>query len=204
MFVKICGITRREDAIAAAEMGADAVGFIFWPGSPRFIDPYRARAIASALPRLVGTVGVFVDQPAEYVTGVANLLRLYAVQLHGSETPQFAASLGRPVIKSMSPSADAREEWPANVTLLLDAHDPAKKGGTGTPVDWNLAADIAARRHVLLAGGLNPENVGEAIGRVRPFGVDVSSGVEESPGIKNHERLAALFRAIHGHHDVPA
>ena len=103
MFVKICGITRAEDAVAAAEMGADAIGFIFWPGSPRFVDPYRARAIAARLPRLVATVGVFVDQPLDYVTGVANLVRLFAVQLHGSETPQFAASIGRPVIKAVSP-----------------------------------------------------------------------------------------------------
>ena len=204
MFVKICGITRRADGIAAAEMGADAIGFIFWPGSPRFIDPYRARAITAALPRLVTTVGVFVDQPAEYVNGVANLLRLSAVQLHGAETPQFAASLRRPIIKSISAAAGARDEWPQHVTLLLDTHDPDRKGGTGRQVDWNAAAGLASRRQLLLAGGLNPENIGEAIDRVRPFGVDVSSGVEDSPGVKNHERLAALFKAIQGHHDVPA
>lgn len=204
MFVKICGITRQDDAVAAAEMGADAIGFIFWPGSPRFIDPYRARAIAAALPRLVATVGVFVDQPADYVAGVANLVRLFAVQLHGAETPQFAASFGRPVIKAVSPVFNAHQDWPSNVTLLLDAHDPVKKGGTGTRVDWDLAAGIAAKRHVLLAGGLDPDNVSEAIRRVRPFGVDVSSGVEQSPGIKDHGRIEALFKAIHGHHDVPA
>ncbi len=185
-------------------MGADAIGFIFWPGSPRFIDPYRARAIAAALPRLVATVGVFVDQPADYVAGVANLVRLFAVQLHGAETPQFAASFGRPVIKAVSPVFNAHQDWPSNVTLLLDAHDPVKKGGTGTRVDWDLAAGIAAKRHVLLAGGLDPDNVSEAIRRVRPFGVDVSSGVEQSPGIKDHGRIEALFKAIHGHHDVPA
>jgi len=204
MFVKICGITRIEDAVAAAEMGANAVGFIFWPGSPRFIDPYRARTIAAALPRLVTTVGVFVDQPSDYVAGVANLVRLFAVQLHGGEAPHFAASLGRPIIKAVSPSIGADNRWPANVTLLLDAHDPIKKGGTGTRVDWEAAAAIASERHVILAGGLNPENVAEAINRVRPFGVDVSSGVETSPGIKNHQRLHDLFKAIHGHHDVPA
>lgn len=204
MFVKICGITRREDAVAAAEMGADAIGFIFWPGSPRFIDPYRARAIAAALPRLVGTIGVFVDQPVDYVAGVANLVRLFAVQLHGSETPQFASAIDRPVVKAISPGFNQHDEWPPHVTLLLDAHDPVKKGGTGSRVDWNLAAGIAAQRPVLLAGGINPGNVREAISRVRPFGIDVSSGVEQSPGIKNHERLQALFKAIHGHQNAPA
>lgn len=204
MFVKICGITRLDDALAAAEVGADAIGFIFWPRSPRFIDPYRARTIVAALPRLVRTVGVFVDQPVEYVAGVANLARLSAVQLHGSETPRAAAALGRPVIKAITADAAALAQWPSNVTLLIDAHDPVKKGGTGTSVDWNAAAAIAAQRPLLLAGGLTPDNIGEAIARVRPFGVDVSSGVESAPGIKNHERLQALFKAIYGNHNVPA
>jgi phosphoribosylanthranilate isomerase len=204
MFVKICGITRVEDALAAAELGADAIGFIFWPGSPRFVDPYRARRIAAALPRLVRTVGVFVDQPADYIAGVANLVRLFAVQLHGDETPHAVAAVGRPAIKSIKPGANRLEDWPSNVTLLLDAHDPVKKGGTGTPVDWNAAAAIAARRPMLLAGGLTPENIADAIACVRPFGVDVSSGVETSPGVKNHARMQALFKAIHGYHNVPA
>lgn len=203
MFVKICGITRLEDAVAAADMGADAIGFIFWPGSPRFVDPYRARAIAAALPRLVASVGVFVDQPADYVHGVANLVRLSAVQLHGGETPEFAASLGRRVVKAVAADASL-DEWPSNVTLLLDAHDPVKKGGTGKTIDWDRAAAIAGGRHVLLAGGLTPENVADAIARVQPFGVDVSSGVEQAPGIKDHQRLQALFKAIHGPHHVPA
>ena len=204
MFVKICGITRVEDALAATELGADAIGFIFWPGSPRFVDPYRARRIAAALPRLVRTVGVFVDQPADYIAGVANLVRLFAVQLHGDETPHAVAAVGRPAIKSIKASTSCLEQWPSNVTLLLDAHDPVKKGGTGTPVDWNAAAAIAARRPMLLAGGLTPDNIADAIARVRPFGVDVSSGVETSPGVKNHARMQALFKAIHGYHNVPA
>jgi phosphoribosylanthranilate isomerase len=203
MFVKICGVTRDADAIAAAEMGADAIGFIFWPGSPRFVDPYRARTIAAALPRLVRTVGVFVDQPTEYIAAVANLVRLSAVQLHGDEMPRAVAAVGRPTIKSIRLGANL-SEWPSNVTLLVDAHDPVKKGGTGTQVDWNVAAAIAAQRPVLLAGGLTPGNIADAIARVRPFGVDVSSGVETSPGIKSHERMQALFKAIHGHHNVPA
>lgn len=197
MFVKICGITRLEDAHAAIDAGAAALGFVFWKGSPRFVDPYRARQIASALPPLVLAIGVFVDQPAEYVAGVANLARLSAVQLHGDETMAYAASLGRPVIKAAVPGNPAIDRWPPSVTILLDASDPVRKGGTGTPIDWDLAAPVAARRQVLLAGGLTPENVAAAVSRVRPFGIDVSSGVEQSPGVKDHQRLRALFEAIH-------
>jgi phosphoribosylanthranilate isomerase len=207
VFVKICGITRLEDACAAADAGAGAVGFIFWPGSPRFIDPFRARRIAAALPPFVATVGVFVDQDRDYVSGVASLVRLSAVQLHGGETPDYAAALARPVIKAVTHGNSSLNSWPANVTVLLDAHDPVKKGGTGTTIDWEGAAAASAQRRIILAGGLNPENVSEAIARVRPFGVDVSSGVEDEPGIKNHQRLRALFtvlKASHAQHNVPA
>lgn len=195
VLVKICGMTRLEDARVAIDAGAGAIGFVFWPDSPRFIDPFRARQIAAMLPPFVTTVGVFVDQTAEHVSGVASLVRLSAVQLHGAEQTDYAASLGRPVIKAVT-LADANvDAWPTHVTLLLDAHDPAKRGGTGRTIDWNAAAAVAARRHVLLAGGLTPENVGAAIARVRPFGVDVSSGVEDSPGVKNHSRIRAFVHA---------
>jgi phosphoribosylanthranilate isomerase len=200
MLVKICGITRLEDALAAVDAGARAIGFIFWEKSPRFIDPYRARAIAAALPPFVATVGVFVNQPAAQVSGIASLVRVSAVQLHGDETPEYAAALARPVVKAVSLASarpDSVDAWPAGVTLLLDADDPVKRGGTGRTIDWDAAAAVARRRRVLLAGGLTPENVAEAVGRVRPFGIDVSSGVEESPGIKNHARLDALFKALH-------
>ena len=200
-FVKICGITRLDDAEAAVEGGAQAVGFVFWPASPRCIDPYRARAIASMLPSFVTTVGVFVNQPVDYVNRVAALVGLGAVQLHGDEPESQAAAIRRPVIKAMAlGSADAAdaEAWPARVTLLLDVHDPVRRGGTGRTVDWTAASGIAARRRVLLAGGLRPEKVGEALARVKPYGIDVSSGVELSPGIKDHRRLKALFEAIGG------
>jgi phosphoribosylanthranilate isomerase len=198
--IKICGITRHEDAHAAVEAGASALGFIFWPNSPRFIDPYRARAIAATLPPFVTTVGVFVDQPAAYVSGVASLVPLAAVQLHGAETPEYAAVIDRPILKAIAVSAANTMNlavWPSRVMLLLDVHDPVARGGTGRTIDWDAAAAIAATRPVLLAGGLTPENVGDAIARVRPHGVDVSSGVERSPGIKHPERLRALFRSIH-------
>jgi len=198
VLIKICGITRIEDAVAAADAGANAIGFVFWPGSPRFIDPYRARAIAAALPPFVATVGLFVNQSAEEVSGIASLVRLSAIQLHGDETPAFAAALGRPIVKATHVDGDAADDWPRQVILLLDADDKVRRGGTGRTIDWNRAAAISAQRRVLLAGGLTPENIAGAVAQVRPYGVDVSSGVEDSPGIKNHARLRALFKALHG------
>jgi phosphoribosylanthranilate isomerase len=197
MLVKICGITRAEDAAVAVECGAGALGFVFWPGSPRCIDPYRARAIVATIPPFVTTVGLFVNQPADYVSRVASLVHLGAVQLHGDETAEYAAGLSTPVIKAVTTANPQLALWPARTTLLIDAHDPQKRGGTGRTVDWAAAAAVAAQRKILLAGGLTPENVAEAVGRVRPFGIDVSSGVERSPGVKDHQRLGALFEALH-------
>ena len=197
MLVKICGITRLEDAEAAVAAGAAAIGFIFWPDSPRFIDPYRARTIAAALPPFVTPVGVFVNQPLDHVNSVANLVRLGAVQLHGDETPGFAAAVSVPVMKAVSSGHEEMASWPERVRLLLDVHDPVARGGTGRTIDWTAAAAIAAQREIVLAGGLTPDNVAEAIARVRPFGIDVSSGVERAPGIKDHRRLRALFEAVH-------
>jgi phosphoribosylanthranilate isomerase len=197
MLVKICGITRLEDAEAAVDAGAGAIGFIFWPASPRFIDPHRARKIAAMLPPFVTPVGVFVNQPLDYVNGVSTLARLGAVQLHGDEQPDFAAAVASPVIKATTLGVDDVRAWPANVRLLLDVHDPVARGGTGRTIDWTEAREVAARRKILLAGGLTPDNVAEAVARVRPFGIDVSSGVESAPGIKDHRRLQALFEAVH-------
>jgi phosphoribosylanthranilate isomerase len=200
LLIKICGITRLEDAEAAVARGARALGFVFWPTSPRFIDPYRARAIGSALPPFVTTVGVFVNQRSEYVNGVAALVGLAAVQLHGDESLAYAATMTRPVVKSIRLGAageiDALAAWPSRVMPLLDVHDPVRRGGTGRTIDWAAAAIVAAARRVVLAGGLTPENIGEALARVKPFGIDVSSGVESSPGIKDHRRLTALFEAV--------
>jgi phosphoribosylanthranilate isomerase len=203
VFVKICGITRQEDADAAVRAGANAIGFVFWPRSPRAIDPYRARKIATSLPPFVTPVGVFVNQPVEYVNAVARLVRLGAVQLHGEEDAAYIGAMTAPVVKAvaMRNGAEAAGELdmlPARVRVLLDVHDPERRGGTGRTVDWTAAATIARRRPIVLAGGLTPSNVGEAIDRVQPFGIDVSSGVEAAPGIKDHERLRALFEAVHG------
>jgi phosphoribosylanthranilate isomerase len=196
MMVKICGITRQQDAEFAVAQGASAIGFIFWPNSPRFIDPYRARKIATALQPFVSTVGVFVNQPAAFVNGVASLVPLSVVQLHGDESPSFAATLRRPVVKAIT-RREAARQWPHHVMLLVDVHDPIKRGGTGQVVDWTMAAAIAGERRMVLAGGLDPDNVADAVAAVRPWGIDVSSGVEVSPGIKDERRIAALFAAIH-------
>jgi phosphoribosylanthranilate isomerase len=208
MLVKICGITRLDDAEAAVDAGANALGFIFWPGSPRFIDPYRARAITGELPWFVAAVGVFVNQPREYVASVASLAHLGAVQMHGDETVADALAVRRPVIKALTldeaSHTDRLNAWPARVTVLLDVHDPARRGGTGQTIDWAAAAAIASRRRVVLAGGLSPDNVAEAVARVRPFGIDVSSGVESSPGRKDHGRLRSLFEVLRARCEITA
>jgi phosphoribosylanthranilate isomerase len=198
-FVKICGITRLDDAEAAIEQGASALGFVFWPRSPRAVDPYRARDIVRRLPPFVTTVGVFVDQPAAEINAIASLVGLGAVQLHGDEDVALAGTIRRPVLKAVGATAQPLpRSWPRHVMLLVDADDPVRRGGTGRRADWTFAASLARERPIILAGGLTPETVAEAVGRVRPFGIDVSSGVESAPGVKNHDRLAALFRELRG------
>ncbi len=208
MFVKICGITREEDALAAVELGASAVGFIFWDRSRRFIDPHRARRIVGELPPFVIPVGVFVNQPASEVNAAANVARVMAVQLHGDERPDDLRVVRRPALKAIAVgpgfAAEAVDDWPARTLILLDVHDPVGRGGSGRTIDWQEAAQVARRRRVVLAGGLTPENVGAALTAVRPFGIDVSSGVESRPGIKDHERLRALFEAVHAHDHAAA
>jgi phosphoribosylanthranilate isomerase len=200
--VKICGVRRIEDALVAADLGADAVGFVFWPSSPRFIEPEQAEAIAAALPPFVTTVGVFVDQPEEHVREVADRLNLGAIQLHGREEAEGYLDGRRRVIKAVAVQ-DGQDclpvvrAVPEAVTVLLDAHDPIKRGGTGRAIDWTQAAAAAAARRVILSGGLRADNVREAIATVRPFGIDVSSGVESSPGVKDPDKMRALFSAVH-------
>jgi len=204
--VKICGVRRMEDALLAAELGANAIGFVFWPSSPRFVDPFHARPIVASLPPLVTTVGVFVNQPVSYVLGVAQLLSLAAIQLHGEEALDPYARGPHRVIKAV-PVVDGRDcmpvvrAVPARATVLLDAHDPARRGGTGRAIDWTQAAAAARVRPIILSGGLNADNVRDAVDEVRPYAVDLSSGVESSPGVKDHAKLRALFAAL-GRHEA--
>ena len=199
MLVKICGITRIEDAACAVECGATALGFVFWPGSPRFIDPAHAAAIVATLPPFVAPVGVFVNQGSDYVNRAAAAARLGVIQLHGDEASAILDELSCPVLKAIAiehASDEAVDAWPPRTMLLLDTHDPVRHGGTGRIGDWARASAIASRRPILLAGGLTPDNVAEAVARVRPFGVDVSSGVEASPGVKDHRKLRAFMAAV--------
>jgi phosphoribosylanthranilate isomerase len=196
--VKVCGITRTDDARLAADLGAWAVGFVFWPRSPRYVDPDTARAIVDTLPPAVTGIGVFVNADREEIERVAAHARLGAVQLHGDESPALAQSLTRRVLKATTVAActdEALASW-TGVGLLLDAHDPARRGGTGQTIDWQAARRVAARRPIVLAGGLRPENVIEAIAIVRPAAIDVSSGVERQPGVKDHARMRALFEVV--------
>lgn len=195
--VKICGITRADDARAAAAAGASAVGLVFWPRSPRAVTAGAARAIVAALPAGVPAIGVFVNQPVEEINDTVERAGLFGVQLHGDEPIEDIARVRRPVIRSITlEDAGRLDEFPPHVTLLLDAADPERRGGTGQTIDWAAARPIARRRPIVLAGGLTPENVGEAIRAAGPYAVDVSSGVEASPGVKDHARLRAFMAAV--------
>ena len=199
MFVKICGITRPEDAAVAVAYGASAIGFIFWAQSRRYVDPEQARVIVRTLPPFVTPVGVFVNEPADAVNAVAARVGLGAVQLHGDETPALLAALVSPVVKAVGCiDADTATHWPSRVRLLVDADERVQRGGTGIRADWDAAAVLARQRPIVLAGGITPENVGDAVMTVQPFGIDVSSGVEDAPGIKNPDKLRALFEALRG------
>jgi phosphoribosylanthranilate isomerase len=200
VFVKICGLTRPDDAELAAELGASAVGMIFWGGSPRAITPEVARRVAAAVPRRVLTVGVFVDASRDDIARVVESVRLDAVQLHGNEDAAFVGTLPWPVIKAVTLPDDGTlpdvGQWNPATRVLLDALDPVIRGGTGRTVDWRRAGMLAARRPIILAGGIRADNVRAAVSAVRPAGIDVSSGVERAPGVKDADRLRALFDAL--------
>jgi phosphoribosylanthranilate isomerase len=198
VLIKVCGLTREEDAALAVELGAGSLGFVFWPDSPRAITVDRARHIIRQLPPFVTPVGIFVNETVDVINAAADRAGLGAVQLHGDEPVEVARRVHRPVLKAVHAAVahQAAAEWPERMMLLLDAYDPRLRGGTGRTVDWMVAASVAARRRVMLAGGLHADNVAEAIDRVRPFGIDVSSGVESAPGVKDHMRMRSFFEAI--------
>jgi len=190
--VKICGITSLEDALTAVAAGADALGFVFHPASPRHIFPEQAAAIIRQLPPFIQTVGLFVDESRDTVNTTADRCGLDIVQLHGDETPDFCSSINRRVIKAFRIkdifSLDAVSDY-CIAACLLDAWSPAAHGGTGRTFNWEIASAAAAQRPIILAGGLTPDNVAEAVRRVKPYAVDVSSGVESSPGHKDADKL---------------
>lgn len=195
--IKICGMTSVADAVHAVEAGADAIGLIFWPRSKRAIDVERAQAITRELPPLVSVVGVFVDETPDNVRTIADAVGLSAVQLHGQERVADWARFPRPVLKALPLDAYAASPWrTARAAILVDAHDPVTIGGTGRTIDWQAAQTIAATRPLVLAGGLTPENVGDAVRTVAPWGVDVASGVEQSPGVKDPARVRAFIDAV--------
>jgi phosphoribosylanthranilate isomerase len=201
--VKICGITNAEDAMAAVEAGADALGFVFYRKSPRYIEPTLARQIVMSLPPLVIPVGVFVDEEQDLVRSLMDDCGLAVAQLHGTESAIYCKELGRTVLKALRVKdrstflALAEFRGRAGVRgFILDAFSNEAYGGTGQVIDWQLASEAAKAANVLLAGGLTPDNVEKAILAVRPYGVDVSSGVEQSPGRKDHEKVRAFIRAV--------
>ena len=200
MKVKVCGITRLSDALLASDFGASALGFVFWERSTRAVDPESAARIAGRIPADVAPVGVFVDASPAWVRSVVRRVGLAAVQLHGGEAVEDWRGLPARVIKALvvrsQSDVEAALRLPAHVTVLLDGHDPVRRGGTGRTVDWTLAAAVARRRRTFLAGGLRPENVSAAIAAVGPYGVDASSGLEASPGVKEPARLRAFFAAV--------
>ncbi len=200
--VKICGITTWEDARLSIDLGVSALGFNFYPASPRAVTPADAWKIIRRLPPFVEAVGVFVNWPPVVVEALARALRLTAVQLHGAESPEEIATLARTrrVIKAVQVGRGFRvaslARYRAADGILLDGFARGLYGGTGRTLDWNLAR--AARRYgqIILAGGLAPENIAEAIRVAEPYAVDVASGVEARPGRKDHGKLRALFAAV--------
>lgn len=212
-YVKICGITRLDDARCAAEAGADFLGFVFYPLSPRFVTLSQAALITRRLRQEFGAsaprcVGVFVNEPVECVWAALNYAGLDLAQLHGDEPPEEVWMLYPRAFKAVRPRsegeireairayADIAPDDVASPQLLIDAYHPAQFGGTGLTADLSLARSLAGHFRLLLAGGLTPETVGAAIAEVRPWGVDVSSGVEVRKGVKDHARIRAFIQAV--------
>ena len=198
--VKICGVTRVPDALAAARAGAHAIGLVFYRPSPRYVEPDAAAAIVRALPPFVTPVGLFVDADEEEVRAIAARARVQMLQFHGAETPEFCSRFDLPYMKALRvrPGLDLLQyahDFHSAKALLLDAYQEGLHGGTGAVFDWNLIPQ-ALPLPIVLSGGLTPENVGEAIRRVRPAAVDVSSGVEASKGVKDEAKIAAFITGV--------
>lgn len=241
LFVKICGITRTQDADLAANLGASALGFVLWPNSPRFVHAQAVKEMTANVPASVLKVGVFVDQPVVDVARIMDEAGLDVAQLHGHESPEYCRQLmvrlkpdttdlkiptevkipievkiptevkmpvieavvsgfSRTIFKTVALAGNGSvnvDDVDPDVVLLVDAHDAERFGGTGKTVNWDSARAIAAARRMILAGGLNAANIKLAVRSVRPYGIDVSSGVESAPGVKDPNRLRTFFEALH-------
>jgi len=200
--VKICGITNPADARLAVEAGADALGFVFWPKSPRNLSPSAARAIIKGLPPFVLTVGVFVNEDVGRIKETAAQAGLSCVQLHGDETPARAVDVVEMACPRVIKAFRVAEGFDiisldaySVQACLLDAYKPGVPGGTGETFDWGTAVEAAKRNRIILSGGLTPDNVGQAVDMVRPYAVDVSSGVEAAPGIKDAAKVRRFIEA---------
>jgi len=195
--IKICGITRLSDALDACDMGADALGFNFVPASPRYLNPGTAREIISSLPPFVTTVGIFADEDLSVVNDMSQFLGLDAVQLHGAEDTHYCRRIRRPVIKALrvasSSDLEGVDEFDVSA-YLLDARVDGVLGGSGQTFPWDVARGFCRSRKVFAAGGLTPENVGDAVRVLAPYGVDAASGVEARPGIKDPVLVERFIR----------
>ena len=195
--VKVCGMTSLKDALDAVEGGADAVGFIFYKKSPRSVTMKTVREIVLELPPFVDTVGVFVDETAEQINKIADYCNLDIIQLHGDESPTFCKKIRRKVIKAfrIKDMQSVKKLSSFQVSgFLLDTFSENLHGGTGKVFDWNLALPAKKFGPVIMAGGLTPNNVQQAVRQIRPYGVDVCSGVESEPGIKDHKKVRAFLK----------
>jgi phosphoribosylanthranilate isomerase len=217
--IKICGITVLKDALAAIEAGADMLGFNFYPKSPRYLTPQACREITSVVRKefpQITLVGVFVNAPVSEIRFVLETAQLHLAQLHGDETPEILAELQPHAFKAIRLKSDARTDFEADKripeairffvsksahasvpALLVDAAVPGLYGGSGVVADWSAAAQLAKRIPLLLAGGLTPENVAEAVRLVNPWGVDVASGVESAPGVKDPQKMKKFVEQVH-------
>ena len=194
--VKVCGMTSLKDALVAVEGGADAVGFIFYKKSPRSVTMKTVREIVLELPPFVDTVGVFVDETAEQINKIADYCNLDIIQLHGDESPTFCKKIRRKVIKAfrIKDMQSVKKLSSFQVSgFILDTFSENLHGGTGKVFDWNLALPAKKFGPVIMAGGLTPNNVQQAVRQIRPYGVDVCSGVESEPGIKDHKKVRAFL-----------
>ncbi|MBU1096549.1 MAG: phosphoribosylanthranilate isomerase [Bacteroidetes bacterium] len=195
MKIKICGITKLEDALLAAEYGADAIGFIFYSGSKRYISPSEAKIIINKLPAFLVKVGVFVDEDLKLVNEISSSVKLNAIQLHGEESQKYIDKTILPVIKAFR----VKNEFDFsllkkfnNCSFLLDAFDDADYGGTGKSFNWSSIPE-KLKKNIILAGGIGSNNLDEIFSKIKPYAIDISSSIEDSPGIKNHEKLISFL-----------